>query len=221
MLTCFIRNNFDDDSSKFFALYTILLVPCVYLIYSLYAFIRVFQKRKVKTDKEFKLAIIKYLIYSALYIIFYFPTIILYFLTINKDIYEKTNLSYFSYFCAIANISVNLVLCVFKILEGYVKFEWNPIKNLLEDSIFTNSDSKDPLINSNIDTINVEEIRPRYKRGSSKRVGGSTWGKFSSEMIKGVKYNNLFIVYERFLYWFNLLFRSIQKERSSRENNKK
>jgi hypothetical protein len=173
MLTCFIKNDFIDPS-KDMAVYALLTIPLCFVIYSFYAFVKIFQKRKVQTDRDFKVAILKYLMYSILYILFYFPTIILYVVSINQRTPEGTALSQFSYYCTISTISVNLALCLFRIFEGYVE-------SILSDdssSVFVhdvtvysnNSDFKDTSIN----------VLPKKK---------SLWRKVESDMIKGVKIN--------------------------------
>jgi hypothetical protein len=150
MLTCYIRNDFDDENVV--SLYSILILPVTFVMYSIYAFIQVFKLRKVRYNKDFKNAIIKYLIYSALFLFFYTPTIILYVASINKAVYIKyTFFSWFSYLCSLANILVNLVLSIFRILEGYVKFEINflcPKKDNLEESFMTEADQENNLLES-------------------------------------------------------------------------
>jgi hypothetical protein len=150
MLTCFIRNDFDDG--KFLSVYSILIFPVVFVSYSIYAFIRVFKLRKVRYNHEFKIAIIKYLIYSALYLAFYSPTVILYIVTINQAVYIKyTFFSWFSYLCALSNLLVNLILSIYRIIEGYVKFD---IKNF-----FVKSDTLESECSSQIDqeAVLIEE----------------------------------------------------------------
>jgi hypothetical protein len=126
MLTCFINNSFNDPN-KNIAVYSILILPTVYVFYSIYSFVNVFKHRKVKNDSDFKMAVVKYMIYAILYIVFYFPSIILYVISINSDILVNSFLSWFSWFCSLATISINLALCLFRIIEGYVKCHWKAL----------------------------------------------------------------------------------------------
>jgi hypothetical protein len=188
MLTCFIRNNFNNDTGKNIGVYTISLVPLLYLGYCFYAFVIVFKKRKVQNDPEFKLAVIKYLLYSTLYILFYFPTIILNLVTINVNIQEETPLSYFSYLCSIANISINLALCGFRIVEGYVKFDWKLFlfRNDLDETLLSQDNELLPA--ERRDTINTIKSKSRSYSGV-RNQRGKTWGKLSAEIIKGFMRN--------------------------------
>ena len=96
MLTCFIRQKINEPG-QYFSMSSLLLVPFAYLGYYIYAFIIIFKKYKVQQNKEFKVLIIKYLIYSLIYMIFYFPIILLYLLTINRSIKESPALRWFAY----------------------------------------------------------------------------------------------------------------------------
>lgn len=96
MLTCFIRHNIQKPG-QYFSMSTLLIVPVVYLGYYIYAFVVIFRKYKVQANKEFKILIVKYLIYSLIYILFYFPIILLYLLTMNKDISTEYDLRWFAY----------------------------------------------------------------------------------------------------------------------------
>jgi hypothetical protein len=126
MLTCFIRYEITNPG-QYFSMSSLLIVPIFYLIYYIYAFVKIFQKYRVQQNKEFKHLIIKYLIYSLTYIIFYFPIILLYLITMNKDITETPVLRWFAYYCTIFLIIINPILCILKILEGYVKCQLKAI----------------------------------------------------------------------------------------------
>ena len=87
MLTCFIRNKYEPNEwGKIISLWTLLFIPFVCFGYSIYCFIMIFKKRKIQDNKDFKLVIIKFLIYSALFIVFYFPTPLLYTATVNVNV---------------------------------------------------------------------------------------------------------------------------------------
>lgn len=96
MLTCFIRHDISNPG-QYISMSSLLVVPLGYLGYYIYAFVMIFKKYKVQTNKEFKQLIIKYLIYSLTYMIFYFPIVLLYFLTMNKNITDTPTLRWFAY----------------------------------------------------------------------------------------------------------------------------
>lgn len=233
MLTCYIKNNF-HETGKDISVFSILITPIVYIVYSIFTFITVFKRRKVQTDRQMKNAIFKYLIYASMYIFFYFPSIILYIVTINHSIQSNTFFSWFSYYCSLATISINLVLCIFRILEGYVKCDWK--------AFIMNQSLDETLVTENNDIINDEE-NPAEKfydntksnttdfkfstKESIDTIGGitnpmiikkdssgkfkrlSSWGKLSKDIFKGVIifFKLIMLVYERFFCWFNLMFR--------------
>lgn len=191
MLTCFIKNNFPLKQGKYIAIYTVLLIPVLYVLYSLYAFYTIFARKKVQSDPAFRNAILKYLVYCIFYILFCFPTNLLYFLTINRSIHEETTFSYFSYFCALANISVNLVLCLFKIFWGYVKCDWKAlfIHADLNESVMTmeGNDQRSratSLLPSSSNTVNIENEN-RSSREASTKKRESQWQKFGTSFVKG------------------------------------
>ena len=206
MLTCFIRNNF-RETSKDIAVYSILLFPMVYVLYSIVTFIRVFRHRHVAGDSELKTAVVKYLIYSLLYIVFYFPSILLYVLSINQNIPKETFLSWFSYFCSLATISINSALCLFRILEGYVKCHWKAlfVHQRLDESLMTEgpeeeiiNDLKLPINDSIKDSLTMRTQSMRVRKQTS-------WKRISCEIIKGVS-GILILVYEELLHRVDSLF---------------
>jgi len=201
MLTCFIRNKFENND-KLVSIYGILIAPIFYLIYSIYTFVKIFRHRQVKADSELKIAVVKYLIYSLLYIVFYFPSIVLLIITINYDLVEGGWLRWFSYFCCIANVSVNLVLCLYRIGEGYVKCHWKAffVNADLHESFVTESSRESISINDQnvIDFINkpdevpVHNLNKLNKKRSSVKTGKSllikrmsSWKKISLEIFQG------------------------------------
>ena len=190
MLTCFIKNDFNNPGKEV-ALYSLLLIPLLYVMYAFYAFVIIFKRRKVAADNEFKIAIFKYLLYSILYILFYFPTIILYVLSIGKNLSPGTPLSYFSYFCTLSTISINLVLCLFRIMEGYVKCHWKAlfVNQNLDDSLLSDQSEYNPDTrkSSFVDERKETSINIPPKRKLS------LWKKLESDMIKGVINIKLFI----------------------------
>ncbi len=133
MLTCFIRNQYEDNEwGKIITLWCLLILPILCFGFSIYAFIKIFRRRKIQENKEFRLVMIKYLIYSALFIVFYFPTPVLYTTSVNGNIQEKSHRSWFAFviivynikFCVLGNVTINVVLSLFRIIEGYVRFDW-------------------------------------------------------------------------------------------------
>ena len=144
MLTCFIKNNF-HERGKSTAVYSILAVPLIYVLYSIYSFVRVFRHSQVKAGSKVKTLVIKYMIYSFLYIIFYLPPILLYFMSANQQITKGTTNSWFSFFSSLSTISINLALCVFRIIEGYVKCDWKVflVNKSLDETIITDSEDQD------------------------------------------------------------------------------
>jgi hypothetical protein len=96
MLTCFLRHQISEPS-QYISMASLLLVPIVYSIYYVYAFVCILRKYRVQSNKEFKTLIVEYLVYSLIYMIFYFPIIILYLLTLNRDITGSKPLRWFAY----------------------------------------------------------------------------------------------------------------------------
>jgi hypothetical protein len=191
MLTCFIKNNFNNPN-KDVAVYSILPLPLLYIFYAIYAFVQIFRRRKVQTDREFRVAVLKYLIYSLLYMIFYYPTILFFVISVNAEIELNTGLSWYSYFCSLSTISINLVLCLYRILEGYVKCDWKAmmVHQDLDESLMTEDSFENYPINDRKITVastNTKGIS--YEKSSSKKkiTLNSSWKKVSTEMIKGVK----------------------------------
>lgn len=208
MLTCFINNNFNDPTKKV-AVYSILILPTVYVVYSIYSFVNVFKHRKVKNDYDFKIAVVKYMIYALLYIVFYFPSIILYVISINSDINEYWFLRWFSWVCSLATISINLALCLFRIIEGYVKCHWKALvfHQDLDQSLMTkthedhsplhDTDSQEErnpsiFVQGKIEndlTLVVSNIDQKSSRSSSikpqRRI--SQWDKHKKDIIEGVR----------------------------------
>jgi len=64
----------------------------------------IFKKNKIQENRDFKLVMIKFLIYSGLFILFYLPTPILYLATINKNITKGSSAAWFSFVYYIVNI---------------------------------------------------------------------------------------------------------------------
>ncbi len=156
MFTCYIRNDW-IDSTKVLSVYSILLIPVSFLIYAIYIFVKILKHRRVKCNQELQNKMVMYLIYSLIYLVFYSPTTVLYILTINESKYDKyTPLSWYTYVCTIMNISVNLILSLFRIFEGYLTFPrflkffflWNDSdsvsgENLIDQSFSESSSAKE------------------------------------------------------------------------------
>ena len=125
MLTCNI-NNFSTtdkrgevhDSVKVFS---ILILPLFYIISTIYLFIKLYKSRAAIKINESKEEIYKFLAYAFIYALFYFPTILLYIITINEEMTASSFYSWFGYYCFIFNISLNLVLSIIRIFQGHVK----------------------------------------------------------------------------------------------------
>jgi hypothetical protein len=150
MFTCYIRNDW-IDSTKVISVYSILLIPVSFMIYAIYIFVKILKHRRVKCNQELQNKMVMYLVYSLIYLVFYSPTIVLYILTINEDKYDKyTPLSWYTYICTIMNISVNLILSLFRIFEGYLTFPrflkffflWNDSDSLSGENLINNSFSE-------------------------------------------------------------------------------
>jgi hypothetical protein len=190
MLTCFIQNDFEQINQEL-AVYSILIIPLIFLIYAVYAFIKVFRIKKVKFNKDIQIKMVRYVIYSGLYILFYFPTIILYFVTINQTTFEKyTFNSWFAYLCTLFNIMINLFLSIFRICEGYVQF---PKKLLLCFFINPNvyEDVEANLLNETTG-VSLDETRINRKISNQLRSRGTTTLSFlHDDNIRDVLYFNL------------------------------
>ena len=117
MLTCYIKNDFESDNVK---MYSILILPLFYIINTIFLFVKLYNTRAAIKISESRNEILKFLTYSLFYAVFYFPTIILYIITIGKTVISPTNISWFAYFCYISNISMNLGLSVLRIFQGHV-----------------------------------------------------------------------------------------------------
>ena len=134
MLTCFIRHDLSQPG-QYISMISLLVVPVVYLGYYIYAFVVIFQKYRVQSNKEFKLLIFKYLIYSLIYMVFYFPIIFLYILTINQNITKKPVLRWFAY------VIFYLLLVLHNLLNYYKSYSMRheDLRRLCEMSIESHS----------------------------------------------------------------------------------
>lgn len=192
MLTCFINNYFDDDPGKLVGLYCTLTLPFIYVVWCIYTFVNIFKKRKIQNIREVKISTIKLLILSLLYIIFYFPTFLLYLLTINTKIYPSTFYSWLSYYCSLSNMCVNLVLSIGRILEGYVKCSWNFILNydnqLQEEKLVIDSEEENEYIDDDI----VNELE--YNKTKNKNLAKKSSSSYSSSGRSAVKRKTLSII---------------------------
>jgi hypothetical protein len=130
MLTCYVKNfstnrNQKDDIESL-KLYPLIVLPLFYIASTLYLFIRIYKTRNAILCLERKKEIIKFLVYSIIYAFFNFPTLILYVITVGVKIEPNTFLSWFSYFCFIANISINLILSLLRIFQGHINIDIYP-----------------------------------------------------------------------------------------------
>lgn len=101
-------------------MYSILILPLFYILNTIFLFIKLYNTRAAIKISESRNEILKFLIYSLFYAVFYFPTIILYVITIGNTVVSPTNTSWFAYFCYISNISMNLGLSILRIFQGHV-----------------------------------------------------------------------------------------------------
>jgi len=92
MLTCYITNNvfIIDSHFKLINYYIVLSIPVIIAIYSVYMIIRLFYFAYYHPNSVLKNLLLKYLGYSLVYIIFYFPQLLLHFLTIKENKHDKT-----------------------------------------------------------------------------------------------------------------------------------
>lgn len=197
MLTCFIKNSFADEPGKIVGLYLTLSLPFLYVFWCIYTFISIFKKRKINRDRQVKISTIKLLIYSLLYIIFYFPTFILYIFTVNQNIHKNTFLSWLSYYCSLSNMSVNLVLSVGRILDGYVSCSWSIFFTKAENEEY-NQQQKDHHRLSSISEVEEDNCDDKkeeldVRRNISKKrvttimdVGANILGGFIRELFIGI-----------------------------------
>jgi hypothetical protein len=198
MLTCFIKNNFNETMFDI-AVYSVNVIPMIYVLYSVYAFAWVFRRRKIQENNENKLLIFKYLIYGGMYIVFYFPTIILYLITINKKMTANTIYSWFAWYCTLANIGINPILSILRIFEGYVKCTWKAfcIHKPFDESLLTENEDNESNINSNNTNNNNTNnyfndhsmSNSTINRRSSTRL--TSFQKFRSQNKLSVKINYL------------------------------
>lgn len=98
MLTVFISNKYEEnDWGKIITLWLLFTLPVLCFGYSIYAYIMIFRKRKIQQNVEFRVVIIKFLIYSALFIVFYIPTPILFLITKNTNPEPDSAMSWFAF----------------------------------------------------------------------------------------------------------------------------
>lgn len=124
MLTCYI-NNFSTNAKRreshdSVKVFSILILPLFYIISTIYLFAKLYKSRAAIKISESKKEIYKFLAYAFIYALFYFPTILLYIITINEEITASSFYSWFGYYCFIFNISLNLVLSIIRIFQGHV-----------------------------------------------------------------------------------------------------
>lgn len=136
MLTCYIKNystiQQTNDTTDLIKIYSILIMPLFYIVSTIYLFVRLYKSRLAIKKHEFRREIYKFLAYAFIYAIFYFPTILLYIITINKQIERSTVYSWFSYFCFHANLALNAILSIFRIFQGHTSI--NFIGNFQEEN---------------------------------------------------------------------------------------
>ena len=122
MLSCYIKNYFKpDDQIGYYTILMTLLIKLLILIYLIYLGISVYKNKVVQKKKHFKRFFLKYLVYGFIFILFNIPTMVLYFITLNKTIYSPSFQSYLSFFSAISSITIDFCLCLVNILFGQVK----------------------------------------------------------------------------------------------------
>lgn len=124
MLTCFMSNGSNNPANNFnsatkLTLYIILVIPLLYIFYILFMFLNLFKLRKLVINPDLKIATFKMLIYSILYILFYFPIFILYLVTVDTHIHSPSVLSWFSYYCSLSGMMMNLVLGLGRLMERF------------------------------------------------------------------------------------------------------
>jgi hypothetical protein len=145
MLTCYIKN-FSTNREKnatidTFKLYPLIFLPLFYIASFIYLFFRIYKTRNAILCSERKREIIKFLIYSIIYGFFNFPTIILYIITVGKNLEPNTFLSWFAYYCFLANISINLILSVLRIFQGHINIDFFPDDTMICDSSIIDTES--------------------------------------------------------------------------------
>lgn len=121
MLTCFIKNTFNDPSKEI-PLYISLILPFIYISICFLLLSQIIRSRKLVISIELKEASIKLLIISILYTIFYFPTFLLYITTINSIIKRNSFNSWLSYYCSLSGMFMNLIFGISRTLERYCPF---------------------------------------------------------------------------------------------------
>ena len=100
-----------------------IFFPLGVIIYFIYISNLLLKSRGARKRPPIKALIIKYLIIGFIYILFYAPMIILYFITINHKLEEDTFRSWLSYISYIFLISKDFALCSLRFLFGYVKLD--------------------------------------------------------------------------------------------------
>lgn len=133
ILTCFIKNKFDDKFT--IPLYVAILLPIIYFIVCLYICEKIFKLKKLISNVELKTNTIKLMIYALVYFVLYLPLFLLYIFTINYTIRSKTFLSYLSYYSSLSIMSVNLVFGTGKLIEVYSSINLRKLLKIDEEVI--------------------------------------------------------------------------------------
>ena len=112
--------NKETDISATISIALFLGIPVFFIFYGIYLSIAMFRNIEARRNSNYRALIRKYISLGVVYLVFYFPTILLFYLTINKEIHENTFYSWLSYFSSIANITIDFALCSIRILFGHV-----------------------------------------------------------------------------------------------------
>lgn len=128
MLTCFIRNNTDNESAKKIGIHVVMAIPLLYMVYISYLLLMIYRKRTLVTSLEMKISFYKMVMYTLLYMIFYFPLFFFYIFTIDYNIKENTFESWTSYYCSLSSIIMNMSLGIGRALEYFSKLKLTDFK---------------------------------------------------------------------------------------------
>lgn len=129
MLTCFVRTEFTYIGQQITA-GIFLAAPALFLSFCAYLTISMYRSNSVRKDPKVRSMYFRYIIYSTVYAVFNTPMFLLYFLSLFSKIEPDTFLSWLSfvnYFSfqvsCIMNVSVQVVLCLLRIYQGYMKID--------------------------------------------------------------------------------------------------
>jgi hypothetical protein len=122
MITCFIRTEFLTIEQNLTVMF-FLLIPFGFIFYSMYIAISLCLNKKIKSDARLRNLYLKYLVYISIYLLVNVPMISLYIISIKSKIEPGTFLGWLSFTSSILAVSAAPILCVVRLIQGYIKLD--------------------------------------------------------------------------------------------------